>query len=226
MADLIIFGTNDTAQLAHYYLCEDSEHRVIAFTVHRNYIEESEFCGLPVIPFEDIKKKYSNDEVKMFAPMTAQNMNEQRKNIYLKIKEAGFELISYISTQASVHSTNIGENCFILEDNTIQPFVEIGNNVVLWSGNHIGHHSKIDNHAFISSHAVISGHCHVQEQVFIGVNATLRDGITLKPGTFIGMGACVHKSTEPWSAYIGSPAKKMAKSSRDINIYHNQSNQK
>ena len=51
----------------------------------------------------------------------------------------------------------IGENCFIFEDNTIQPFVKIGDDVVLWSGNHIGHHAEIGDHCFISSHVVISG---------------------------------------------------------------------
>ena len=222
---MIIFGINDTAQLAHYYLSEDSEHEVLGFTVHRDYVNEAdgkEFCGLPVMPFEDLKSHHTPDEVKLFAPMTAQNMNELRKDIYFQIKNAGYELISYISSQASVHSHSIGENCFILEDNTIQPFVEIGNNVVLWSGNHIGHHSKIDDHVFLSSHVVISGPCHIQEQVFIGVNATLRDGITLAPGTFIAMSASVHKSTEAWGAYVGNPAKKLPKSSRDINIYHRQ----
>ncbi len=37
----------------------------------------------------------------------------------------------------------------LLEDNTIQPFVSIGN-VTLWSGNHIGHHSTIHDHYSVS----------------------------------------------------------------------------
>ena len=52
-----------------------------------------------------------------------------------------------------------GDNCFILEDNTVQPFVTIGNNVTLWSGNHIGHDSVIEDDCFISSHVVVSGTC-------------------------------------------------------------------
>ena len=53
----------------------------------------------------------------------------------------------------------MGDNCFIFEDNTVQPFVTLGNNLVLWSGNHIGHHSTLRDHCFISSHVVISGFC-------------------------------------------------------------------
>ena len=48
----------------------------------------------------------------------------------------------------------IGENTFIFEANVVQPGVTVGDNVVLWSGNHIGHDSVIEDHCFIASHAV------------------------------------------------------------------------
>ncbi len=65
-------------------------------------------------------------------------------------------MISYVSSKATVFpGAPIGDNCFILEDNTIQPFTSIGNNVVLWSGNHIGHHSVIKDHVSFTSHVVL-----------------------------------------------------------------------
>ena len=76
--------------------------------------------------------------------MTGKNLNRIREKIYNEGKKKGYDFYSYVSPKATVLTNKIGENCFILEDNTIQPFVEIGNNCVLWSGNHIGHHSKID----------------------------------------------------------------------------------
>ena len=53
---LVIFGSGDIAQLAHYYFSRDSNYEVVAFTVDANYIKESEFCGLPVVAFEDVAK--------------------------------------------------------------------------------------------------------------------------------------------------------------------------
>ena len=50
----------------------------------------------------------------------------------------GYAFISYISTRATVWTRDIGVNCFILEDNTVQPHVKIGSNVIMWSGSHIG----------------------------------------------------------------------------------------
>ena len=81
-----------------------------------------------------------------------------------------------------------GDNCFILEDNTVQPFVTIGNNVTLWSGNHIGHDSVIEDHCFLTSHVVVSGNVRVRPYCFIGVNATLRNSIKIAPATLVGAG--------------------------------------
>jgi acetyltransferase-like isoleucine patch superfamily enzyme len=118
-------------------------------------------------------------------------------------------LISYISSRATIFDNEIGDNCFILENNTLQPFTKIGNNVVLWSGNHIGHHGHIKDHVTFTSHVVMSGHCVIGENSFLGVNATLRDGLNIAKGTLVGMAAAITKDTEEWGVYVGNPAKKL-----------------
>ncbi len=205
---VVIFGVLDTAELAHYYLSTDSEHEVVAFTVNSEFLKENTFKGLPVVPFEELEKIYPPSEYLFFAPMTGVKMNNLRKKIYLEGKSKGYEYISYVSSKATSFNNEIGENCFILENNTLQPFTKIGNNVVLWSGNHIGHHGIIEDHVFFTSHVVLSGHCHVKERAWFGVNSTIRDGVTIGEGCLIGMGSLVTKSTDDDGLYIGAPAKK------------------
>lgn len=206
---VIIFGVNDFAQLAYYYLTKDSEYEVVAFCLTNDYFEENKFfCTLAIENFESIELKYPPNLYCFFAPMSPKTMNRTRAKIYEQIKLKGYSLISYVSSKATVFNSKIGENCFILENNTIQPFVEIGNNVILWSGNHIGHHSEIENHVTFTSHVVMSGHCLIKKYSVLGVNATIRDGITIAEATFVGMSASVTKNTEKWSMYVGVPAKK------------------
>jgi sugar O-acyltransferase (sialic acid O-acetyltransferase NeuD family) len=146
-------------------------------------------------------------------------MNRAREGIYRQAKARGYRFVSYISSRATIFpGTPIGENCLILEDNTIQPFTRIGDNVILWSGNHIGHHSIINNHVMITSHVVVSGHCTVGSYSFLGVNATIRDGLSLGEGTLVGMGACIGRDTEPWSVYQGNPARKRDVASTDVEL--------
>ena len=211
---VVVFGTKDLAELAHYYLTNDSEYEVVAFTVNKEYLENEIFQPngsekeYSVVPFEELENHYPPNEYLFFAPMTGVKMNNLRKNIYEEGKKKGYEYISYISSKATTFDNKIGENCFIFENNTIQPFTEIGNNVILWSGNHIGHHGKIEDHVFFTSHVVLSGHCLVKERAWIGVNATIRDGLTIGEGSLIAMGAVVTKDTEADGLYMGSPAKK------------------
>jgi sugar O-acyltransferase (sialic acid O-acetyltransferase NeuD family) len=218
MAQVIIFGIKDLAELAHFYLTSDSKHVVVAFSVNKEYLPEiCEFKGLPVIAFEDIEKKFPTTEFSFFAPLTHKGMNKEREKIYFEIKKKGYNLISYISSKATIfENLTVGENCFILEDNTIQPFVAIGSDTVLWSGNHIGHHSRIGDHVFITSHVVISGNCLIEPYCFIGVNTALRENTTLGEGTFAAMGTTITMDTEPYSVYSGNPAKKIDMSSLKI----------
>ncbi|NOH80821.1 acetyltransferase [Vibrio sp. RE86] len=217
MSKIVIFGTKDTAELAHFYLSNDTEHEVVAFAVSKEYKDCDTFKGLPVVAFEGIEHLYGPKEYKFFAPMTGVNMNRSREKIYNEIKSKGYSLISYVSSRATVFpGAKIGDNCFILEDNTIQPFTSIGNNVVMWSGNHIGHHSEIKDHVFFTSHVVLSGHCIVEPYCFFGVNATIRDYSRLAKGSLISMGASVFKDTQEWGVYIGNPAKKSPKLSYEV----------
>ncbi|HCN45316.1 MAG TPA: sugar O-acyltransferase [Pseudomonas sp.] len=218
MQKVVIFGILDTAQLAHYYLKKDPTVEVVAFTVHERYIPESKrFEGLPVVPFESLQAWFPSSEYRLFAPMTGRKMNRLRESVYLQGKDKGYDFISYVSPKATVNDNVIGENCFILEDNTLQPFTTIGNNVVMWSGNHIGHHGEIRDHVFFTSHVVLSGHCRVEPYAWFGVNSTITNDCTIAEGTCVAMGALISKPTQPWQLYIGAPARAV-KSSQDLDF--------
>jgi sugar O-acyltransferase (sialic acid O-acetyltransferase NeuD family) len=203
--NLIIFGSNELAEMSHYYFSNDSNYNIQAFCLDGEYIKEPSFLNLPVIAFEEIRSQFPPNANSLFVALSYSKINALRKEKFLAAKSLGYQLPSYISSKASILNEGaIGENCFILEDNTIQPFVKIGNNVTLWSGNHIGHHSVIHDHSFISSHVVVSGGVEVGEQCFIGVNATLRDRIKVGARTVIGAGSLLLKSAEPDGVYIGN----------------------
>lgn len=187
MNKIIIFGTNQLAELAEYYINNDTNLEIVAFTVHKNFRNCDIFKDKPVINFEAIEKEYPPSKYLLFAPMTGKNLNKIRESVYNEGKQKGYKFYSYLSSKATILTDKIGDNCFILEDNTIQPFVEIGNNCVLWSGNHIGHHSKIEDHVFITSHCVISGNCLIKSYSWLGVNCTLKNNLVIDNGTLIAM---------------------------------------
>jgi sugar O-acyltransferase (sialic acid O-acetyltransferase NeuD family) len=208
---LVLFGNTAFAEIAFEYFSHDSEYAVDAFTVHERYIQQKELLGRPVVPFEQIETLYPPDQVEMFIAMTYHQQNRLRTGIYQQAKGMGYRLASYISSRAFVwHNVEVGDNCFIFEDNTVQPFVRIGSNVILWSGNHIGHHSIIRDHNFISSQVVISGFCDVGPSCFFGVNSTVANNITIGADCLIGAGALVVKETQPGEIHLGTKSTTLA----------------
>jgi sugar O-acyltransferase (sialic acid O-acetyltransferase NeuD family) len=219
MARLVIFGAGDIARLAHYYFAIDSSHEVAGFVVDAAFRTADTFLGLPLSDAEEAVARYPPGEYSMFVALSYAKMNRLREAKYAAMKAAGYRLESYVSSRCSyLAQTPPGDNCFILEDNTVQPFVTIGNDVTLWSGNHIGHDAVIEDHCFITSHVVVSGYVRVGARSFLGVNSTLRNSITLGEQTLVGAGAIIMKDTAPKSVYLPERAKLFPKSSDEIEL--------
>jgi len=219
MNKLIIFGKGSVAQIAKNYFNDDSDFDVVAFTLDSDYIESETYEGLPMVSFQRVQEVFPPDQYQMFIALSYTQMNKLRQNKYNEAKKKGYILASYISSKCTYLSKHeCGDNCFIFEDNTIQPYVEIGNNVILWSGNHIGHHSIIKDHNFVSSHVVISGHCTIESNCFLGVNATLGHNVKVARGTLLGAGVVLSKDTEENGVYVAPRPIKLDKSSKDIKL--------
>lgn len=201
---VVIFGTGSFAEVVHFYLTHDSPFEVVGFTASRDAIEAETWHDLPVVPYEEVETRYPPEAHQMFVAVGYADRNKVREQFYHDARAKGYTLISYLCSKTTHwDDTKIGDNCFIFEDVTIQPYVTIGNNVVMWSGNHIGHHSRIGDHCFITSHVVVSGHVTIGQRCFLGVNATLRDSLTVADDCVIGAGALVMKDTQPGDVYAG-----------------------
>lgn len=199
---LIIVGDSAFAQIAHEYFTHDSNYQVVAFSVEKDYLTKQSLCGLPVVPFETLHEAYAPSEHSVYAALAYTQLNRLRTRLSLRAKERGYRLASYVSSKAFVwRNVEIGEHCFIFEDNTVQPFAKLGNNVVLWSGNHIGHHSVIQDNCFVSSHVVISGFVTVGENCFLGVNSTIVNDVKIGKDCWLGPNVAIVQDTPDGAFY-------------------------
>lgn len=211
---LIIVGDGETAQIAYEYFTYDSDYDVEAFSVEKQYLDKKELFGLPVVPFDNVEEFYTPDHYDAFVAVSYIQLNRVRERLFRMAKEKGYSLPSYVSSRAFVwRNVTIGENCMVFENNVLQHNVIVGNNVILWSGNHIGHQSRIKDNVYIASHVVISGFCEIGEYSFLGVNSALNDNVRIANDCIIGSGAVVTKNTEPGKIYVGNPAKVLPKRS-------------
>jgi sugar O-acyltransferase (sialic acid O-acetyltransferase NeuD family) len=213
---IVLFGGGEMAEVIRYYFTHDSIYDVVALTVDREHAGEIS-SDLPVVPFDEIESRYPPDRFKMFVALSYRSVNQVRARKYAEAREKGYTLVSYVNSKSTTWpDLSIGDNCFIFENNVIQPFVKIGSDVILWSGNHIGHHSTIHDHCFLASHIVVSGGVTIEPLTFIGVNATLRDHVRIAAECVIGAGALILKDTNPKEVYVGVAAQLHTRSSDQL----------
>lgn len=214
---LVIVGTGLFAEVACAYFEEYTNYEVVAFACHESFKTSDEIFGHRLLAIENLARECSPADADVFVAIGYGQMNKMRQRVYKEMKERGYRCATFVHPGVKIwDSTTVGDNVFIFEDNTVQPFTRIGSNTVLWSGNHIGHHSSIGDHCFISSHVMVAGSCKLGDNVFIGVNATLHDSLEIGDECLIGAGAIISKKTAPKSVYITPATKVYSKTSDQV----------
>ncbi|MCC3245036.1 acetyltransferase [Methylocystis sp. WRRC1] len=202
---LVIVGDSAFAEIAYEYFKYDSVYEPVAFAVEKAFLRRERLLDLPVVALEQLTDLYAPAAHHVFVAITYGQLNRLRRRLLDEVKSRGYSAASYISSKAFVwRNVELGEHCFIMEDNVVQPFVKVGSNVIMWSGNHIGHHSTIGENVFLSSHVVVSGFCKIGRNTFLGVNTTLANNVTVGDDNWTGPGVTLMNDTEPAALY---PAK-------------------
>jgi sugar O-acyltransferase (sialic acid O-acetyltransferase NeuD family) len=205
MSKVILFGLGRGADVAYRFLARDSEHEVCGFAVDRKYLDSDRFHDLPVVAFEEVERHFPPDEFKMFVLLGYQRMNALRAGKYLEAKQKGYSFISYANSNFyRAEELNVGENCFILDNQSISLDVKIGNNVVMWSSNHVGDLTVIGDHVWLASHVTVAAEVVIRSYCFLGIGATIGNKVTLADRTFVGANALVASDTAENAVCISS----------------------
>ena len=195
MKKIFIFGSGTISDVVFQYFTDNGDYRVDGFVEYDEMINSDTKFGLPLVKLSHLEQTFPSDQYEGFVAIGYKNFNFEREKTYKLLKEKNYTLCSLISKNSVIaKNVIIGENCLILENQTIQPYAQIKDNVYLWSGNHIGHHTTIYENTFVSSHVVISGNCKIGQNCFIGVNASIADGIEIKNRCTIFMGVSLNKN--------------------------------
>lgn len=207
MKKLIIFGAHNFAQIAQYYFKHDSDYEVMAFTVDSEFIKESTYQSLPVIPFEEVEQIYSPDQFDMFVAVGVQMNNTLRERKVTEAEAKGYRLATFLSTKALVPpDLSLLPNTWIMEAAHIHPFVTIGRNTIIWSRSTIGHGTTVGNNCWISAglcgESVVIG-----DNTFIGLGSTISSFRTIGKCNLIGAGAVILKDTIDFEVYRGNESK-------------------
>lgn len=193
---IIIYGINQQAQQLYYYLNAELPGRAEAFTVDRDFFQEEMLLGKPVIPFEDVESKYPPTEYCILLSFGYKNMMRNREEKYWNCKKRGYEIVNFISKDAKVYTSDIGEGVIIYPNCVIAPFVKIGNGCFFETSCTIAHHSQIGKFNFFAPGVTTGGAVKIGNNCFFGISAVIASCRKINDMSVIGAGVTVTNDVE------------------------------
>lgn len=210
MPKLIIFGTGKIAEVAYFCFQKDSEYEVVAFTCDEAFKKTDVWHGCPIVPFEQIQKKFPPEQYHLFVAVGYQQLNWLRYVKMLESKQKGYTLANYLSSAADISSAvTLGVNCFIGPQSTLEPCVRVGDNVFCWSHVIVGHHTQLGSHLWLAAGTTIGGGAVIGDFSFVGLNSTVTQAVKIESHCFLGAQVLVNKSIAHDSVVIARPSEKL-----------------
>ena len=210
MIKLLIHGTGSIGKLVYSEILNDDRYEVVAFVCDDKWFSSNEFLGKPLYKASEIEKYFPPKSIKVISTGLYSSLRE-RYNSYLEMKKKGYEFINYISKNAIVRpDIEIGENNIIYPGAFLDFFGKLGNCNIIRPKAYIAHNFDIKNGIYISPGCNIAGHSVIKDLSFIGIGSIILGKLCIEKENLIGAGALVTKNTEPYSTYIGFPARKIS----------------
>ncbi len=212
---LVVFGTGQVSEILTFYL-KKLGREIFAYCVDEKYYKKTSFKNKKVFTSQELYKKFKPKDINLHIAISYNKLNFLREKKFLEIKKKGYFLESFVSDKNLYNSNfKIGENCLIL-DSHIQPYSKILDNVYIWSGSIIGHHSVIKNHVWISSGTAIGGNSKISNKCFLGMNTTIGHFVNIKENCFISAGSTVIKDVDKNNVVFQAESKKLDYSAKDF----------
>lgn len=205
---LVIFGIGKIAEVIYYYASVECGLKIAAFSVDEKYKTSDEFQGLPVVSFDKIEESYSPDSFDFFVAVGYHDLNKLREGKCNEAINKGYKLVSIVSPHTNLPSNvSYGYNCFIMPPCIIHPCVTLKNNVFVWSGALVGHHSVIEDNCWLTSGCSLSGNVMLGQNTFVAVNATIGHSVNVGKACFLGANSLVTKNLEDEKVVIVESVK-------------------
>ena len=144
------------------------------------------------------------------------NLNRVRESLFLRLKDMGYAIETYIHPDACVYSRNpLGEGCVVLPMAVIEPYARVGANTIVWCNVTLAHHSQVDENCWIAAGTVVAGQARVSRNTFVGVNATIVNNVIVAEYNILGGAALISKNTKPNTVHLARSAEPFRYSSED-----------
>lgn len=216
MKKVVLAGNGLTAEILFEYLYLDDRYAVVGVVADDEFVLCDDFLGVPCIKFSELSKYYGSEDIVIVMAMGYGELNRSRQSMFERLKSHNYAIETYIHNDAKVYTRyDIGDGSVVLPGAVVEPFCRVGSNTLIWCNTTIAHHASIDSHCWLASGSVISGGAIVRDNTFIGVNATIVNGVEVSKLNIVGANALISKCTQPNTVHLSRSGEQFRYSSEE-----------
>lgn len=117
---------------------------------------------------------------------------------------------TYLAPTARVGETNhIGRGSILLDGVVVTADASIGSHVVVMPNCTITHDDVLEDFSTLAAGVALGGAVHVGEAAYIGINASVRQGVAVGTEATVGMGSVVLRDVPDRQTWAGVPARQL-----------------
>ena len=203
---LLLYGAGGLAKEIYDIVvrCYPDKYEEIYFI--DDFVEEAPFYQSETIHFDSIKKRFEKlDEIE---GVVAVGEPAHRDKLSKKFDDIGIKLARVIDKTALISPTaKIKEGTIVCEFSTVHADVELGRSVLIQPYSDVGHDIKVGDYSVLSSNCAPGGKSVFGERVYVGMNATTKEKISVGNDSIIAMGASVFRNVDAETVVMGNPAR-------------------
>lgn len=136
-----------------------------------------------------------------------------RRNIVRRFRRFGVSddrYGTYVARSARVGRTSeVGRGSILLDHVVVTADARIGQHVVIMPNCTITHDDVLEDFTTLAAGVALGGSVHIREAAYIGMNAAVRQGLSVGTESTVGMGAVVLTDVPDEQTWAGVPAREL-----------------
>lgn len=204
---LLIYGAGGLAKEVYDIVARTYSDKYEKIYFIDDFVEEGDFYLSETIHFDSIPNMFK-DEMDNIEGVVAVGEPIYRDMLTKKFEYAGVSMATIIDKTALISPTaKIEKGSIICEFATIHANVYVGHSCLIQPYCDVGHDIVIGDFSVMSSTCAPGGASVIGKRVYMGMNATSKEKISIGDDAIVGMGAAVFRDVDSGVTVVGNPAR-------------------
>jgi acetyltransferase EpsM len=127
------------------------------------------------------------------------------------------QLATFVHPKSYIASNvELSPGCVVMPNASISPGVHLGHGCLVMVNANIGHNNYVNDYCHFAAQSCIGSYTHIHKGVHIGLNASVRENLTLGVHSTLAMGGVLLSDMDEYEIWGGVPARLLRHARKEL----------